>query len=84
MARRYGQPITVTLAAGDLPTSFTWRMRRYWVQVLSIWRLSSHWWDPTQAIDRIYYRVETTADCLLFEVYHDLLSDAWVLDVCHD
>lgn len=88
MGRRYGHPITVTVADGHdppqpLPTSFTWRDRRYWVRVIGTWRLRTKWWEPTQTTDRIYYRV-STADHQVFDLYHDLAVDIWVLDVCHD
>lgn len=97
MARRYGDPVRVTLAqagqvgqatqAGDglgerRPTSFTWRGRRYWVSVLGTWRLRTQWWRE-QPADRTYYRV-VTADHQVFELYHDAASSVWVLDVCQD
>jgi hypothetical protein len=91
MANPYGEPVSVTLAgcgsgSGDAgegcPTSFTWRGRRYWVCVLASWRLRTRWWclEPTT---RTYYRV-LCADQQLFELYHDHVSDAWVLDVVPD
>ena len=95
MARRYGEPVRVTLAqAGHAaqqhggergetrPTSFTWRGRRYWVSVLGTWRLRAHWWRE-QPAERTYYRV-VTADHQVFELYHEAVSGAWVLDTCQD
>lgn len=88
MGRRYGHPIAVTVGDGHphshpLPTAFSWRGRRYLVRVIGTWRLRAKWWEPTQATDRLYYRV-TTANHQVFDLYHDVLADTWVLDVCHD
>ena len=98
MTRRYGEPVQVTLCAdagkGDVddgsddthqqqPTSFTWRGRRYWVEVIGRWHLADRWWDATRHSDRRYYRV-ATADHQVFELYHDTVSGAWVLDIVHD
>lgn len=65
------------------PTSFTWRGRRYWVTVIGRWHLADRWWDATRHSDRRYYRV-ATADHQVFELYHDTVSGAWVLDIVHD
>lgn len=84
MAHRYGDPVRVSVAAGDAqrPTSFSWRDRRYGVRVLATWRLRTNWWQP-QAADRTYYRV-VTADHQVFELYQDINSSAWVLDAVQD
>ncbi len=83
MARRYQEPITMTLRS-DQPHAFTWRGRRYMVAaVLGTWRLATRWWQPEAAVDRHYYRVRTP-DHQVFELYHAAGSSAWTLDVCHD
>lgn len=84
MAHRYGDPVSVTVARGELtsPTSFTWRGRRYWVSVIGMWRLCSYWWNAEPA-SRTYYRV-MTAECQVFELYRTDVTGVWVLDVCHD
>ena len=82
MSRRYGEPIAVLLVHGR-PRVFTWRGRRYTVSVIGVWRLNARWWRPDQAADRTYYRVQTP-DWQIFELYHDSVPDAWVLDICQD
>lgn len=84
MSRRFGEPISVTVAEGDgQPVAFTWRGVTYAVQVLSRWRLRTYWWDPHRATERTYYRV-CTADHQVFEVYLEGVTGGWVLDVCQD
>lgn len=78
MTRRYGEVITVT-RRGDLPVSFVWRERRYEVSVIASWRLATRWWDTARAARRHYYRL-MTPDLAVFEVYHEQVSDIWVLD----
>ena len=87
MAHRYGEPVQVTLTQPDqLPSSFTWRGWRYWVEVIGMWHLghlTDRWWDPARHADRHYYRV-MTADHQVFELYHDTVSGVWILDIVHD
>jgi hypothetical protein len=82
MSRRYGDPIGVKVERGA-PVAFTWRGRHYTVTVIGIWRLTARWWNPATAADRTYYRVQTP-DWEVFELYHDAVPDAWVLDICQD
>lgn len=83
MARRYQEPITVTLRDGQ-PRAFVWRGRRYpVVAVLGTWRLATRWWQPEAVVHRRYFRVQTP-DWQVFEVFHAVGSDAWTLDVCQD
>jgi hypothetical protein len=82
VGRRYRQPIAVTLVEGQ-PVAFTWRSCQYRVHVIATWRLSTRWWEADEAVDRCYFRV-MTSNHQSFDLYHDLLTDTWVLDVCHD
>jgi hypothetical protein len=82
MVRRYRDPITVSLADG-LPAAFTWRGVRYVVAVIGTWQLAARWWDAERATERTYFRVQAR-DLQVFEIYHDVVSGAWVLDVCQD
>lgn len=85
MAHRYGQPIQMSLAAGE-PRAFEWRRVRYRiVEVLSTWRLRDRWWETADggASDRRYYRVRC-AGAQFFDVYYDAAIDQWVLDRAHD
>lgn len=100
MAHRYTQPILVTCApAGDTPLTFTWRGLTYTVhEVVGVWRLRDRWWESSAravipgaisgASDRTYYRVRCTDDDgageQYFDLYHDAISGAWVLDRIHD
>ncbi len=82
MITPYGEPVTVTLAADDThgrcPTSFTWRGRRYWVSVLASWPLPRGW-GCREPATRTRFRV-LCANHQLFELSHDPISNAWVLD----
>ena len=82
MAHRYGDPIGVVLVRQQ-PAGFTWRGRRYTARVIGVWHLMARWWQPSAASDRTYYRMETP-DYQIFEIYHDAIQDAWILDVCQD
>jgi Domain of unknown function (DUF6504) len=82
MAHRYAEPIGVTLVRAR-PAAFTWRGRRYTVTVIGTWHLMARWWQPSDASDRTYYRLQTP-DFQVFEIYHDAIPDTWILDVCHD
>lgn len=86
MARRYGHPISITLSSAR-PSRFRWRDADYRiVEVLSTWHLRDRWWEPSSAggtSDRLYYRVRCAGE-QIFELYHDLISDSWVLDRIHD
>ncbi len=82
MSWRYGEPVDVRVEGGR-PVAFTWRGRRYHVTVIGIWHRKDRWWDPQTAADRTYYRVQTPS-WGVFELYHDAVRDAWVLDVCQD
>ena len=99
MAHRYGHPISVTLvSATGRPQSFLWRGRCYRVaEVFSIWRLCDRWWERpahpaaataigSGASDRTYYRVRCPSGDgeQLFDLYHDVVTDRWVLDCAHD
>ena len=83
MAHRYGAPIEVELTSDGQPEALTWRGLHYAVQIIGIWKLRDRWWDPAQHTDRAYYRCQT-ADQQVFEVYHDAVSGAWILDVVQD
>ena len=85
--------------ADGRPSAFGWRGIVYQVaEVLSSWHLRDRWWQtdggsaPVElgmpglprpgASDRTYYRVRC-APALLCEIYHDAVTDTWVLDrVC--
>jgi hypothetical protein len=94
MAHRYGHPIAVTLATGQSdarpqlqPQSFLWAGRCYPIaEVIATWRLRDRWWDSTRAADRTYYRVccRGPSGEQLFDLYHDVVTDCWVLDLAHD
>lgn len=95
MTRRYGQVIAVT-STGHAPTGFRWNGVAYRVvEVLATWHLRDRWWETgtageavagasiLPASDRHYWRVRC-ASGLICEVYHDMVSDAWVLDCVYD
>ena len=86
MARRYGEPIPV-LAREGRPIAFTWRGATYHVRVIGTWRLATRWWERDTAVDRVYFRVQTT-DQQVFELYRETAASGkggrWVLDVCLD
>jgi hypothetical protein len=88
MAHRFGQPVQVTLAA-SLPVSFLWRGAHYPIaEVLATWHLRDRWWEAPAApgrrpSDRRYYRVRCAGE-QIFELYHDAVSDHWVLDRAYD
>lgn len=60
------------------------------LQVLSVWNPRDRWWvHPVEVAlgheargpsDRTYYRVLVPGQ-QVFEVYHDAVSNVWVLDV---
>jgi uncharacterized protein DUF6504 len=95
MAHRYGQPIMMTRAADGMPASFRWRDAEYAVaEVFSKWHLMDRWWvrlaNPATALhgaqDRTYYRVcsRGPAGEQVFDLFHDTVTNLWVLDVAHD
>jgi hypothetical protein len=99
MAHRYGHPVKVRRRADGSPASFRWRDARYPVaEVFSTWHLMDRWWErpvnPATATDslrhgqqdRTYYRVccRGTAGEQVFDLYHDAVTNQWVLDVAHD
>ena len=86
MARRYQEPVTVTLTADGTPASFTWRGKLYTVkEVLETWHLQDRWWDRQRRGNRYYYRLEVQQH-MIFELFIDVAQrpPAWVLDVVHD
>lgn len=95
MARRYGQPVSVTLKQG-MPASFRWRGCRYPIaEVFATWHLVDRWWEVrpsadlstrTGAQNRTYYRVccRGPAGEQVFDLYHDAVTNQWVLDIIHD
>lgn len=83
MARRYREPVDVSLSADEQPVGFTWRGNRYRVAVIGAWRLSTRWWEASGAAERRYFRV-LTPDQQVFDLYHDEASGVWVIDICHD
>jgi Domain of unknown function (DUF6504) len=87
VAHRYGGLIQVDSIWVDGERevrAFTWRGRRYQVaEMLGSWHLQTRWWDRERHSDRTYYPVQTP-DFQVLELYHERLSDAWVLDVVQD
>ena len=96
MTRRYGHVIAVTAThSGHAPVWFRWNGTVYHVvEVFGTWHLRDRWWAtgaPIQsaaghtgaASDRYYYRVRC-ASGLICDLYHDVVSDAWVLDCVYD
>jgi len=67
-------------------------------EVFSTWHLMDRWWErspnPAMALyslrhgeqDRTYYRVccRGSAGEQVFDLYHDAVTNQWVLDVAHD
>jgi hypothetical protein len=99
MAHRYGHPIAVTRAADGMPTHFRWRDAHYPVaEVFATWHLRDRRREqPTNPAtatyslrhgqqDRTYYRVccRGPAGEQVFDLYHDAVTNQWVLDVAHD
>jgi hypothetical protein len=89
MTRHIGESVQVRQQQGQL-IAFTWRAAIYPVRVLDMWRLATRWWEPGEAADRTYFRVET-ADHHIFELYYEATPRVsipdnmrWVLDVCQD
>lgn len=92
MTRRYGHAISVT-ATGSRLMGFQWNGMSYCVvEVLATWHLRDRWWEAQQeadadpaalASDRHYHRVRC-ASGLICDVYHDMVSNAWVLDRVYD
>jgi hypothetical protein len=84
MSRRIGLPVRVKIQHDGQPTAFTGRDVYHHVQVLTVWKLATRWWDYERELDRTYYRVET-ADHQIFDLYCDgAHGNARVLDVCQD
>ena len=72
------------------PLAFNWRGILYRCRVLSRWKLATRWWEPADAVDRHYFRVQT-ADQQVFELYYEAAPTAtlpdnkrWMLDVVLD
>lgn len=71
------------------PRSFVWRGQTYRVRtVWATWHLRDRWWaggaaGQPPASDRRYYRVQCT-NGLQCDLYHDVVTDTWVLDRVHD
>lgn len=75
---------------GGTPVSFRWLGAEYPIrEVLATWHLRDRWWAaaPTTHVprqsDRFYYRVRCR-DEQVFDLYYDVVSRLWVLDVAHD
>lgn len=100
MTRRYGHAISVTVAGSHLTgfqwNGTPYRV----VEVLAAWHLRDRWWETggadasiangvvsthvqSTASNRYYYRVRC-ASGLICDIYHDVVSDAWVLDCVYD
>ena len=85
MAHCYQKPVQMTLDAGQ-PARFRWRGAHYIIaEVLTTWHLRDRWWmqSASAASDRVYYRVRCV-DEQIFDIYHDVTTDDWVLDRAHD
>ena len=83
MTRRYGHPIAVTHGEHG-PLRFRWNNTAYQVvELLGTWHLRDRWWEVGTASDRYYYRVRC-ASGLICDLYHDVVSDAWMLDCVYD
>jgi hypothetical protein len=76
-------PLAVGQCADGTSITCTWRGRRRRTQVIGRWKLATKWWEPSERVDRAYYRV-TTADQQMFEVYQDAVGGGWVLDAVLD
>jgi Family of unknown function (DUF6504) len=100
MTRRYGHAISVKVAGSHLTgfqwNDIPYRV----VEVLAAWHLRDRWWEVGEAdasmangaaskrtqpsaSNRYYYRVRC-ASGLICDVYHDVISNAWVLDCVYD
>jgi uncharacterized protein DUF6504 len=99
MAHRYSHPVAVIRAADGTPVHFHWKGAEWPVsEVFATWHLMDRWWmRPANlataayslergAQDRTYYRVccRGPAGEQVFDLYHDAVSNLWVLDVAHD
>ena len=99
MAHRYGQPVAVIRAADGTPAHFRWKGSEWPASaVFETWHLMDRWWErpvnPATATyslrtgeqDRTYYRVccRGSAGEQVFDLYHDAVTNQWVLDVAHD
>lgn len=84
MSRHISAPISVQKRPDGIPVAFTWRGITYRGQVLSVWKLSTRWWETGREVDRTYYRFETR-EHEIFEMYRDDgQGGVWVLDICQD
>jgi hypothetical protein len=95
MTHHYGQPIALTCDQQGQPVHFIWRGHVYAVlAILTSWRLRDRWWVRGQSApvggtrsDRTYYRlhcqIQGAGDAYI-ELYHDLISNTWVLDRIYD
>ena len=99
MAHRYGQPVAVIRAADGTPAHIRWQGSVYAIaEVFATWHLMDRWWErpvnPATAIyslrrgeqARTYYRVccRGTAGDQVFDLYHDAVTNQWVLGVAPD
>src|SRR5258708_5692095 len=95
VAHRYGHSIEVRLKDGQ-PANLRWRSCYYPVsEVFSTWHVSDRWWElpaysaiatyPLMrgAQRRTYYRVccRGPASEQVFDLYHNGMTNHWVLDV---
>jgi Family of unknown function (DUF6504) len=99
MAHRDSHPITVRCGVDGMPAHFCWKGSEWPVsEVFDTWHLMDKWWvRPTNpatatyslhhsAQDRTYYRVccRGPAGEQVFDLFHDAVTNLWVLDVAHD
>ena len=77
-----GENIAMQTAEDGSLIAFIWHGNRHQVTALSNqWQLDLDWWD--QRIWRDYFKLATDT-CLLVIVYHDLLTDTWLLQRLYD
>lgn len=95
MTHAYRQPITVMPAADERPAAFEWCGVAYRVRdIFAVWHLRDRWWEGAApgeaggASDRTYYRLHCASASgrteLVCEVYHDAVSDRWMLERIYD
>lgn len=90
MTRHYGHVIEMRQdPEKGIPLRFVWRDVSYRIRaVWATWHLRDRWWAGGEAgmppaSDRRYYRVLCT-NGLQCDLYHDAVTDTWVLDRVHD
>lgn len=74
-----GEPITIVVDDGGIPTEFVWQEQRHLVdKVLQKWELETDWWRAEGCIRRLYLAVFTDHR-MVCVIYHDLLREEWRL-----